>query len=96
MAAYCFFDILEVVDREKLDEYRRCVQPTVERYGGRYRGIGGRCDVVEGTWKPVFPVIIEFPTLAEAHRWYESAEYGAIRSLRLAAVRSNGVIFEGW
>jgi uncharacterized protein (DUF1330 family) len=96
MSAYCFFDILEVVDRDKLDEYRRRVQPTVERYGGRYRGIGGQCDVVEGSWKPVFPVIIEFPTLAAAREWYDSAEYGEIRSLRLDAVRSNGVIFEGW
>jgi len=54
------------------------------------------CDVVEGSWRPVFPVIIEFPTLAEAHRWYDSVEYQALKALRLTAVRSNGVIFEGW
>jgi uncharacterized protein (DUF1330 family) len=96
MPAFCFFDILEVVDRPKLDEYRKRVQPTVERYGGRYRGIGGQCDVVEGNWRPVFPVVIEFPTLADARRWYDSDEYGALKALRLDAVRSNGVIFEGW
>lgn len=96
MPAYCFFDILEVTDRAKLDEYRRRVKPTVERYGGCYRGIGGQCDAVEGNWRPTFPVLIEFPTLEEAHRWYGSEEYGQIKDLRLAAVRSNGVIFEGW
>jgi uncharacterized protein (DUF1330 family) len=96
MPAFCFFDILEVLDREKLDEYRKRVQPTVERYGGRYRGIGGACDVVEGSWQPVFPVIIEFPTLTEARSWYDSEDYRQLKALRLDAVRSNGVIFEGW
>jgi len=96
MPAFCFFDILEVVDRPKLDEYRKRVQPTGERYGGRYRGIGGQCDVVEGNWRPVFPVVVEFPTMADARRWYDSDEDGQLKALRLDAVRSNGVIFEGW
>ena len=96
MSAFCFFDILEVIDREKLDEYRMRVRPIVERFGGRFRGIGGRCDAVEGSWRPLFPVIIEFPNLSEAHRWYDSDDYRELKTLRQAAVRSNGVFFEGW
>ena len=33
---------------------------TVEKYGGRYLMVGGQCDVVEGSWRPVFPVLIRF------------------------------------
>lgn len=95
MPAYCFFDVLEVTDPEKLEEYRRGVLATVEQYGGRYLIVGGRCDVVEGQWRPVFPVLIEFPGLEQAHRWYDSEEYRGLKALRLAATRGNAVFIEG-
>ena len=60
MAAYCFFDIREVLDPAKMEDYRRNVLATVEQYGGRYVVMGGTCDVIEGQWKPNFPVIIRF------------------------------------
>jgi len=31
--------------------------------------------------------------LEHAHRWYDSEEYRELKSLRLAAVRSNGGVF---
>lgn len=95
MAAYCFFDVLEVVDAEKLEKYRDGVLSTVESYGGRYLTVGGRSDVVEGEWQPVFPVLIEFPSLEQAHRWYDSDEYRELKALRLAATKGNAVFIEG-
>lgn len=95
MAAYCLFDNLEVIDAAKLEEYKTRVAPLVERYGGRYVVLGGKVDLVEGQWRPAFPVMIEFPNLEQAHRWYASDEYAALKALRLAAVRSNAVFMEG-
>ena len=95
MPAYCFFDVLEVIDPGKLEEYRDGVLSTVEHYGGRYLTVGGRCDVVEGEWRPVFPVLIEFPSLEQAHRWYDSEEYYELRALRLTATKCNAVFIEG-
>lgn len=95
MPAYGFFDVLEVTDGEKLERYRQGVDATVERYGGRYLSVGGSCEVVEGTWRPVFPVIIEFPSLAHARRWYASAEYRDLKALRLSATRGNAVFIDG-
>jgi uncharacterized protein (DUF1330 family) len=40
-------------------------------------------------------VIIEFPGLEQAHRWYGSDEYRELKALRLSAVRSNAVFIEG-
>ena len=34
------------------------------------------------------PVLIEFPSLAEAHAWYESDEYAPLLKLRLAAAHA--------
>ena len=95
MAAYCFFDILETTDPGKMEKYRTGVAATVQHYGGRYLALGGPFDVVEGQWRPVFPVLLEFPSLAQAHRWYDSDEYRELKALRLAATRGNAVFIEG-
>jgi uncharacterized protein (DUF1330 family) len=95
MSAYCIFDIREIVDREKMAKYREGVAPTVEKFGGRYLALGGPFDVVEGDWRPVFPVIIEFPNLEQAHRWYRSEEYAELLDLRLQGGRGTAVFVEG-
>jgi uncharacterized protein (DUF1330 family) len=95
MSAYCFLDVLEVTDPEKMEKYRGLVLATVERYSGRYLTVGGRCDVVEGEWRPVFPVLIEFPSLEQAHGWYQSEVYRDLKRLRLAATRGNAVFIDG-
>lgn len=95
MPAYCIFDIVQVTDPAKMGEYRKRVGPTVERYGGRFLVVGGKVDVVEGAWRPAFPVIIEFPTLEQAHRWYGSEEYREPKTLRLAASKATAVFVEG-
>jgi uncharacterized protein (DUF1330 family) len=94
MAAICFFDIVEVKDPEAIERYREGVLATVEHYGGRYRVVGGQCDVVEGSWRPTFPVLLEFPSLADAHRWYDSVEYRELKALRLGATTGNAVFLE--
>jgi uncharacterized protein (DUF1330 family) len=71
------------------------VTATVEQFGGKYVVIGGRVDLIEGANKPCFPVIIEFPSLAQAHRWYESEAYEGLRGLRLAATTSSAYFVAG-
>ena len=95
MSAYCFFDVLQIIDPDKLQRYREGVLATVQQFGGRYLTVGGRCDVVEGTWRPTFPVLIEFPSLEAAHEWYDSDVYRELKALRLAATRGNAVFIEG-
>lgn len=94
MAAYCFFDMYEVTDPEKLEQYRSGVLATVNRYGGKYVLVGGRCDIVEGNWRPTFPVLIEFPSLEAAHSWYTSQEYAPLKALRLSGTKNNVVFME--
>jgi uncharacterized protein (DUF1330 family) len=96
MPAYCFFDVREIVDAEKLADYRAQVFTTVHRYDGRYLALGGPFEVVEGDWRPVIPVIIVFPTLARAKDWYDSAEYAPLKALRLDGARTCGVFIEGY
>ncbi len=95
MAAYCFFDVVEVTDPRALEEYQRLVRATVARHGGRYVLVGGVVEIVEGDWRPTFPVLIEFPSLEHARRWYGSDEYRGLGELRRSATNGNAVFMHG-
>jgi uncharacterized protein (DUF1330 family) len=95
MAGYFLIDILEVSDAAKMEEYKKGVGAIVEKFGGRYLVVGGQADVVEGTWHPTFPVLIQFGSTEQARRWYDSEEYRELKALRLAASKGNAVFLEG-
>jgi uncharacterized protein (DUF1330 family) len=95
LAAYVFFDILEITDPEKMRAYGQQIGSTVERYGGRYLVRGGTTEVVEGDWRPTIPVMIEFPSLEQAHQWYAAEAYQQLVALRAGAARLNAVFIEG-
>ena len=95
MSAYCVVDIVIVKDPAKMQEYRSKVGPVMAKFGGKVLVGGGKFDVVEGNWRPTHPVIIEFPSLEQAHRWYDSEEYRELKALRLAAADGSFVFMDG-
>lgn len=95
MPAYFLVDIREIKDAAKMEEYKARVTPVVERFGGRYLVIGGPFEVLEGSSAPVFPVMIQFPDIDQARRWYDSEEYRELKSLRLAATVSRATLMAG-
>lgn len=95
MSAYFLFDNLSVSDPEKLDEYREKVGPVVEKFGGRYRAVGGPATIFEGDWAPTYPIIIEFDNAEKARAWYDSDDYRDLKTLRQSAVTCNSVLIDG-
>ena len=95
MSAFFLFQNLGVVDAVAFDEYKQRVPATVERFGGRYRILGGAVQPVEGLFSLTAPVMIEFSSADAARAWYESDEYRVLRQLRLRAVRTTAVLVEG-
>ncbi len=95
MAAYCLFDLRRIKNAARMELYQEQVLETVDLYGGRFLVIGGVCEVKEGNAQPVHPVMIEFPTLEQARRWYDSKEYGHLKVLRLTAVDTDVFIMQG-
>jgi uncharacterized protein (DUF1330 family) len=94
MPAYVIADVT-VTDPATMDEYRKQVPATIAKYGGRFVVRGGAHQVLEGDWKPNRLVVIEFPTVDAARRWYDSEEYREPKALRIKAGRTNLVIVEG-
>ena len=94
MAAYVLVDI-EVTDPAGFDEYRQRVPATLAAHEGRFLVRGGAHEVVEGSWRPRRLVVLEFPSLAQARRWYDSEEYREPKAMRLRTSKANIVFVEG-
>jgi len=94
MAAYVIAEV-EVTDSSAYDEYRKKVPATVEQYGGKFLVRGGATETKEGSWAPPRFVILEFPSMAQARRWYDSPEYAPALAIRKRAANSKLIFAEG-
>lgn len=95
MPAYFLVDVREIKDAAKMQEYRVRVPAVIEKFGGRYLVRGGPFEVVEGSYQPVFPVILEFPSMEKAHEWFDSEDYRELKRMRLEATVSNAFFMAG-
>jgi uncharacterized protein (DUF1330 family) len=87
MPAYVVAQI-RVTDPESIGRYAASVMEVTERFGGRYLFAGPGSSSLEGEPQPDAMAIIEFPSQADARRWYESAEYAPLKELRQSASSS--------
>ena len=94
MAAYVIADV-EVTDPAAYEEYRKLAPATIEKYGGKYLARGGETEVKEGGWTPARFVILEFPSMDQARRWYASPEYAPALDIRKRASNSTLILAEG-
>ena len=96
MAAY-FIVNLDVKDREAFERYRAEAPAVIEQYGGRYLVRGGELHPVEGGGLGLKRlVILEFPSLDAARRFYASPDYAPLLRLRQESAQSDIVLVEGW
>jgi uncharacterized protein (DUF1330 family) len=94
MAAYVIAEV-NVTDPGLYDEYRKQVPATVQKYGGRFAVRGGAVESKEGGWNPARIVVLEFPTMEQARKWYHSPEYAPALALRLKAANAKLILVEG-
>jgi len=65
-------------------KYTDRVPAIIKRYGGKVLARGGRYQVMEGTDKYHRFVVIEFPSLEQAVKCHQSAEYQEAAAFRRA------------
>lgn len=94
MAAYIVVEV-DVRDRERYEDYKRLVPPTLAEYGGRFVVRGGAAETLEGDWSPGRIVIVEFPSAEQARAWWGSAEYAPAKALRQATAHTRMILVEG-
>ena len=94
MSAYLIANV-DVRDPDAYQAYRSRTGAIVERHGGRFIVRGGNIHPLEGEAWGRRLVIIEFPDLASAKGFYESAEYQDVIPLRTCAADGSLLIVEG-
>jgi uncharacterized protein (DUF1330 family) len=85
----------DIHDAEQYELYKQASPAAVEAGGGRFIARGGEVAILEGDWQPKRLVLLEFPDLDAAKRFYESPEYQDARRLREGVARLNMVAVEG-
>jgi uncharacterized protein (DUF1330 family) len=95
MAAFVISEV-EFLDETFADQYRTLAAASIEEYGGRYLVRGATPDAVEGEVSPRRRlVVVEFPDMDVARRWYASESYAEALALRDRALTRRLLFVEG-
>jgi uncharacterized protein (DUF1330 family) len=87
---------VKVHDAEAIVRYRQLSTAAVEQYGGRFLVRGGTSEILEGQWlPPERMIVIEFESVAQAKRFYDSPEYQAARKVRENIAEMNMLVISG-
>ena len=94
MPAYVIVET-DITDPKQYERYKEASPGAVHAGGGRFIVRGGELRVLEGDWSPSRLVVLEFPDLEAAKRWYDSPEYVEARKLREGAAELRMVAVQG-
>ena len=94
MPAYVIGEV-EITDPQAYQEYAQRVPETIAKHGGRSLARGGAVETKEGDWNPERVVVLEFPTMDQARRWYHSPEYGPVLAIRLKCAKAKLILVDG-
>jgi uncharacterized protein (DUF1330 family) len=86
---------LDVHDRKRFIAYRRRVSDVIRKYGGRYLVRAGELRALEGGKGMSCLIIIEFPSMEDAMRCYESEDYAPLLRMRMEAAKSDVLLVRG-
>ena len=95
MPAYVIVET-DIRDPEQYERYKEASPDAVHGGGGRFVVRGGELAVLEGDWNPSRLVMLEFPDLETAKRWYDSPEYQEIPRDRKAGAEGIVLLAQGF
>lgn len=95
MPAYIIARV-HVTDWDRYREYIKATPAPIAQFGGKFIVRGGESVTLEGPQETCRVVIIEFPSLDQAKRFYFSEEYSKVKKLRDGAATGQFVAVEGY
>jgi len=95
MPAYMIV-FVDIHDRERFArEYVPPLNATLKPFGGRVIAATENITHLEGRMPPGRTVIVEFPDMDKANRWYTSDAYAPLLALRKAIATSSAIFIPG-
>jgi len=94
MPAYVIVEVT-IHDPAAYEEYKQLTPAAIAAFDGRFVVRGGLTQTLEGDWNPERIVVLEFPTVARANEWWNSAQYTRAKLIRQRAAYTKMIIVEG-
>ena len=94
MPAYLIAEV-EVTDPAAYEGYKKLTPAAIAAYGGKFIVRGGAVEGKEGGWNPSRLVVVEFSSMEQAKKFYDSPEYAPALAIRKAASKSRLVLADG-
>ena len=94
MKAYWIAKV-NVDDKKAYAEYAKRVTPALAKYNGKFLVRGGKFEILEGKDEYERNVVIEFPSVDIAKKFYNSEEYQEAKSFRDGQADFNAIVIEG-
>lgn len=83
----------EITDREQfLNDYVPTAVETIDAHGGRVLVGAPDPETLEGEWDHNFSVVLEFPSVEDARRWYGDTAYEAVKPARHEACEYTNMV----
>jgi uncharacterized protein (DUF1330 family) len=95
MAAYLIGQVT-VHDSAEFEKYVAGFMEVTAPFEGRPLVATDDFEVLEGSWPRTRTVVLEFPSMEHAKRWYESPGYQAIAQHRFKSSTSNLILAGGF
>jgi uncharacterized protein (DUF1330 family) len=93
-SAYVIANV-DVHDPVRYEEYKRLSTIAMKAHGAEVCIRGGKVEVLEGDWNPARFVMLKFPSVEAAHKFYDCAEYKAAIQAREGIATMKMLIVEG-
>jgi uncharacterized protein (DUF1330 family) len=80
---------VQILDPEQWERYKEIAAREIAMHGGRYLARGAIPEVEEADWNQPENLqinMVAFPSMEQAHAWYNSPEYAKALSFRQGAV----------
>jgi uncharacterized protein (DUF1330 family) len=94
MVAYVIAEI-DVTDPERYKDYAEQVRPVLAKHGAKALARAGALEVFEGKPGGARIVVLEFPSLEAAKRWYHADDYAGPKAIRQEASTATLFAVEG-
>jgi len=95
MPAYIIVDVT-IHNSENYEDYKKLTPASIAAYDGKFIVRGGPTETLEGQWEPGRIVVLEFPTVERAKRWWASEEYAPAKAIRQANAETKMILVEGF
>jgi uncharacterized protein (DUF1330 family) len=86
---------VSIHDPKGCEEYKKLTPASIAAFSGKFLVRGGETETLEGDWTPERIVVVEFPNVESAKKWWNSPEYATAKNIRLITAKTKMILAEG-